>query len=146
MAKKRNTASLIDRFTSGSNNSEPMEQQEAPAGLQVGERSNNPQDYELTDEEAERLQVSPELREALNRKRHENVGRPKAGTGKPQEDKLMYGDTRFTIIVKKEIQQKLKYISAIETRTLKDILAQVLGGYIEEWERKNGNIRIKNQK
>ena len=143
MAKKRNTASLIDRFTSGS--SAQTEQQEQPAGLQAGERSNNPQDYELTDEEAERLQVSPELLEALNKHRHKNVGRPKAGTGKPQEDKLMYGDTRFTIIVKKELQQKLKYISAIETRTLKDIIGEVLGGYVDEWEAENGSIRIKKQ-
>lgn len=143
MARKRNTASLIDRFTSGS--STQTEPQAAPAGLQAGERSDNPQDYELTDEEAERLQVSPELREALNRKRYEHVGRPKAGIRKPQEDRLMYGDTRFTIIVKKEIQQKLKYISAMETRTLKDILAEVLGGYIEGWEAENGKIRIKKQ-
>ena len=106
MAKKRNTASLIDRFTSGI---AQTEQQEQPAGIQAGESSNNPQDYELTQEEVERLQVSPELLEALNKHRHKHVGRPKAGTGKPQEDRLMYGDTRFTIIVKKEIQQKLKY-------------------------------------
>lgn len=143
MAKKRNTASLIDRFTSGS--SAQTEQQEQPAGLQAGERSNNPQDYELTDEEAERLQVSPELLEALNKHRHKNVGRPKAGTEKPQEALLRYGDTRFTIIVKKELQQKLKYISAIETRTIKDILGEVLGGYVDEWEAANGKIKIKNQ-
>lgn len=142
MAKKRNTASLIDKFTS--RGSEPTEQK--PAGLQKGESSNNPQDYELTEEEVARLQVSPELQEALNRKRHENVGRPKAGTGKPQEALLMYGDTRFTIIVKKELQQKLKYISAIETRTLKDILGEVLGGYVEQWEEANGKIKIKKQK
>ena len=55
----------------------------------------------------------------------------------------MYGDTRFTIIVKKEIQQKLKYISAIETRTLKDIIGEVLGGYVDEWEAANGSIRLK---
>ena len=140
MEKKRNTASLIDRFTSGS---AQTEQQEQTAGLQAGERSNNPQDYELTQEEVESLQVSPELLEALNKHRHKNVGRPKAGTGKPQEDRLMYGDTRFTIIVKKEIQQKLKYISAIETRTLKDIIGEVLGGYVDEWEAANGSIRLK---
>lgn len=142
MAKKRNTASLIDRFTSGI---AQTEQQEQPAGIQAGESSNNPQDYELTQEEVERLQVSPELLEALNKHRHKNVGRPKAGTGKPQEDRLMYGDTRFTIIVKKEIQQKLKYISAIETRTLKDIIGEVLGGYVDEWEAANGSIRLKKQ-
>ena len=143
MAKKRNTASLIDKFTSGSSAQTAQAQQ--PAGLQAGERSENPQDYELTAEVAERLQVSPELLEALNKKRHENVGRPIAKVGKPQEDKLMYGDTRFTIIVKKELKQKLKYISAIETRTLKDILGEVLGGYVEEWEAANGSIRIKKQ-
>lgn len=142
MAKKRNTASLIDRFTSGS---AKTEQRERPAGLQAGESSNNPQDYELTQEEAETLQVSPELLEALNKHRHKNVGRPKVGTSKPQEDRLMYGDTRFTIIVKKDIQQKLKYISAIETRTLKDIIGEVLGGYVDEWEAANGSIRLKKQ-
>lgn len=140
--KNRSTASLIDRFTSGS----PANDTEEPAGLQPGERSSSPQDYELTDEEAERLQVSPELREALNKKRHENVGRPKAAVRRPQEDRLMHGDTRFTIIVKKELQQKLKYISAIETRTLKDILGEVLGGYVEQWEAENGKIKIKKQK
>lgn len=144
MTKKRNTASLIDKFTSGS--SAQTEQEQKPAGLQKGERSNDPQDYELTDEEAERLRVSPELREALNRKRYEHVGRPKKGTCKPQEDMLMYGDTRFTIIVKKDIQQKLKYISAIETRTLKEIVGEVLGGYVEQWEKENGEIRTKKQK
>lgn len=129
MAKKRNTASLIDKFTNGG--TEQPQEDLRPA--------------ELTEEQVERLQITEELQKALAKERTKNVGRPpKYGVGrKPQEENLRYGDTRFTIIVKKSLQKKLKYISLMETRTLKDILGEVLGGYVEEWEKANGSINIK---
>lgn len=144
MNKKRNTASLIDRFTS--RRSTQVEQNSlTPANLSAA-TDNTSQECVTMGFDAGQAEVSPELLEALNKHRHKNVGRPKAGTNKHQEDKLMYGDTRFTIIVKKELQQKLKYISAIETRTLKDMLDEVLGGYIKKWESSNEVIKLKKTK
>lgn len=123
MAKRRDTASLIDRFISGSSaQTEPSTSQAEPP------------------------QVSEELLDALNKHRHKNVGRPKTATGAPPEERPGYGDTRFTIIVKKELQQKMKYISAIETRTLKDILSEVLGMYVKKWEAANGEILLKTER
>lgn len=146
MAKKRNTsASLTSRLMNGGAAQTNQGQPTAPGKIDFHTEaaSNDPKDYELTDEQIDVYGLSPELTAALNKKRTENVGRPKKEARKPKEEGLRFGDTRATFILKKTLVQKLKYISLMETRTMKDMLGDVLGAFVEEWERTNGTINFK---
>ncbi len=85
--------------------------------------------------------------EALERERKKSVGRkPKTDLRNPKEYGCKLGETRATFILPKEFVTKLKYISAVETKTLKNILFDVLGTFIAEWESENVEITIKTKK
>ena len=144
MKRNRNSASsLIEKFVAGTDNTPAAEEQRPAEPQAPADGSPASMCYDLTDEEAEQLKVSPELRQALQRIRYEKAGRPRGKVRIPQEDKLQYGYTRATFIVRKETVQKLKYISLMETRTLKDLLGELLGGFVADWESKNGEITVK---
>lgn len=143
MAKKRNSsASLTSRLMNGTAQ-ENREEQRNATDFHTKPGSADPKDYELSEEQIDVLRLSPELAEALNKKRTENVGRPRKEARKAQEEGLRYGDTRATFILKKDLVQKLKYISLMETRTIKALMADVLGAFVEKWERENGVINFK---
>lgn len=82
-------------------------------------------------------EVTEEMRENLEAKRHRNVGRPRKGEsgGKTNE-------VRATFIVDPEIVRKLKYVSLAEGSLLKDVIAEALNSYLESWEVENGKIRL----
>lgn len=92
---------------------------------------------ELPKETAEALGIDEELQEKLNAVRRAKVGRPKRSV-------LPVGrEHRATFIVDKEIIRKVKYISLMQSRLLKDIIADALNTYIEGWEKENGKIDLK---
>lgn len=51
---------------------------------------------------------------------------------------LQEGYGRVTFIIKDEIAYKLKCIASIDDIFLKDIVNEVFGKFITEWEKKNG--------
>lgn len=88
----------------------------------------------------EALDISPELVERLNTVRRANVGRIAGNkTAKPKEH-------RATFLVSEEIVQKLKYISLMDCRLLKDVVTEALTEAIAKWEEENGTIVIKTKK
>lgn len=122
MKKHRNTtASLTSRLMSG------------------GVGGEQPENEPKNDKNSE---ISPQMVEALNERRTQNVGRPKNAERRPQEEGLRYGDTRATFIVKKDIVRKLKYISLKDTKTQKELIGGILSDYVAKWEKQNGIINI----
>lgn len=103
-----------------------------------GNKGELPQDVEET------LQVSDELKEALNRERTKNTGRPKKGYSPERGTKE--DETRATFIVNKKNLRKVKYISLMETRQIKDVVGEALTAFIEKWEQENGVINLRNFK
>jgi hypothetical protein len=89
---------------------------------------------------AKKYDLPEDLAKKLEEERKKNVGKKRA---LHNNAKLTEGDTRATFILKKDLVQKLKYISLIETRTLKDLLNDILGSYVAEWEGKHKPINIK---
>lgn len=111
--------------------------------MMSGEAQNNRKE-ELPQETAERLNISPDLLEALNRERTKNVGRPRKENARPtQETGTRPGETRATFIVDKLQLRKVKYISLMDTRLLKDVIADALSEYVDKWESENGVIEFK---
>lgn len=85
--------------------------------------------------------VTDEMKENLEAKRRQNVGRPRKGeTGSKSEE------VRATFIVDPEVVRKLKYISLVESNLLKDVISEALTSYIESWESENGRIRLPKKK
>ena len=82
-------------------------------------------------------EVSEELIETSVNPRYSNVGRPKKGTTKEKKNEI-----RATFIVDPEQIRKIKYISLVENALIKDIMAVALSNYIEEWEQRNGSIKL----
>ena len=88
----------------------------------------------------EELDIAPELVERLNTVRRANVGRIAGrNTAKPKEH-------RATFLVSEEIVQKLKYISLMDCRLLKDVVTEALTEAIAKWESENGTIVVKTKK
>lgn len=104
-----------------------------------GNRGELPQDVEET------LQVSDELKEALNRERTKNTGRPKKGEYSPERG-TKEDETRATFIVNKKNLRKIKYISLMETRQIKDVIGEALTDFLAKWEEENGTINLRNFK
>ena len=50
------------------------------------------------------------------------------------------GDTRTTIIINKELLQKIKFIALAEKKTIKDKATEAFTTMVEEWEKENGPI------
>ena len=87
-------------------------------------------------------QVTPEMEEALNAARKRNVGRPK-------KDAILRknpNEGRATFIVDERMIRKVKYISLVEARLLKDIISEALSSYIEKWEEENEPIKLPKKK
>lgn len=82
-------------------------------------------------------EVTEEMKENLEAKRRQNVGRPKKG-----ESSTKSSEIRATFIVEPEVVRKLKYISLAEGSLLKDVIAAALSIYIDSWETDNGKIRL----
>ena len=99
----------------------------------------------LSNEAQESIVVSDERKEALNRERTKNVGRPKKGVYSPERG-TKEDETRATFIVNKKNLRKVKYISLMETRQIKDVIGEALSDYIEKWEQENGIINLRNFK
>lgn len=57
------------------------------------------------------------------------------GVLKPKEEDP---ETRATFIIKQSIQHKVKVISALEKRQIKDVVNEIFTQYIENWEMQNG--------
>ena len=92
----------------------------------------------LTQEQIERLQITEEMQEQLNAKRRAKVGRPKMGETKAERT----DEGRATFVVSNTLIKKLKYISLCDGRLLKDILSEMMEGYITDWEENNRKIEL----
>lgn len=137
MSKKDKAADLISGILGG----KTPAQETAPRPKQEPELKRNAPETSL-----EELGLSPDLVEALERERKKGVGRkPKTDLRSPKEYGCKIGETRATFILPKEFVTKLKYISVMETRTLKNLLYDVLGDFIDQWEKENGVINIKSK-
>ena len=130
MAKKKSIGNLISGIVDGSSVFA------AKRGDITEENSTN--------EMAENMEVSSELREALETKRKSKVGRPRKNAAPRSivEEGCKIDETRATFIVQKEQIRKIKYISLATTSLLKDVIAHALGEYIEQWESEHGEITI----
>lgn len=126
MAKKKSIGNLISGIVDGASKRGDITEE-------------NP-----TNEMAENMEVSNELREALEAKRKSKVGRPRKNTERRSivEEGCKTDETRATFIVQKEQIRKIKYISLATTSLLKDVIAHALGEYIASWEEEHGEIKI----
>lgn len=82
-------------------------------------------------------EVTDEMKNTLEAKRRQNVGRPRKGDASSKTNEV-----RATFIVNPEVVRKLKYISLVESNLLKDVISEALSSFIESWESKNGKIRL----
>lgn len=105
----------------------------------VGEQ---PERGEVPQDVIEELHVSDELREALNKERTKDTGRPKKGERTSMEKGAKQGETRATFIVNKESLRKIKYISLMDTKQIKDVVGEALNAYFAKWEEENGTITL----
>ena len=87
-----------------------------------------------------------EVEESEVQDKRRKKGRPRTNTRKTtktSQEGLPEGYTRATIIVEEDSLTKVKVIATIEGLRLKDIVSTILNEYVERYERKNGEIRIK---
>ena len=126
MARNKKIGSLIQAIA-GVNNAP-----EIPTSTENGD---------LSPELVESLDITPEMEEALNEVRKKKVGRPKRNETK-RPDKY---EGRATFVVDERQIRKVKYISLVEARLLKDIISEALSAYIEKWEEENGTINLPNK-
>ncbi|MDE7421422.1 MAG: hypothetical protein K2N35_14585 [Muribaculaceae bacterium] len=121
MAKK-NLASLMNGIMGEAKPKEPEVSSEIPQEVLVSE-------------------VTEEMKDNLETKRRQNVGRPRKG-----ESGSKTNEVRATFIVDPELIRKVKYISLVESTLLKDVISDALTSYIEAWEIENGKIRLPKKK
>lgn len=123
MARKKDIASLISGIVGAS---EPQ--------------TSTSEGVDLPKETVEALHITPEIEERLNAVRRANVGR-----GRPKkysEEERIERNFRATFVVSRETIRKVKYISLMDSKLLKDVIDEALGEYIAKWERKNGDINL----
>lgn len=104
-----------------------------PAPLRAEDEQGN-----IPKETAEALNLSPDLEEKLNAVRRAKVGRPK----KYSEEERRERENRATFVVSRDLVRKVKYISLLDSKLLKDIIAEALTSYIEKWEDQHGKINL----
>ena len=121
MAKK-NLASLMNGIMGEAKPKEPEVSSDIPQEVPVSE-------------------VTEEMKDNLETKRRQNVGRPRKG-----ESSSKTNEVRATFIVDPELIRKVKYISLVESALLKDVISDALISYIEAWEIENGKIRLPKKK
>ena len=86
-------------------------------------------------------EVTEEMKDNLEAKRRQKVGRPRKG-----ESSSKTSEVRATFIVDPEVVRKLKYISLVESNLLKDVIGEALTLFIESWEEENGKIKLPKMK
>ncbi len=97
----------------------------------------------VSQETIEKLGISPELEEALNRKRSATSGRPKQSKGGESTEYYTRPDERrATLILKKEAIRKMKYIALMDTKLIKEVYAEAISYYVEMWESEHGTINL----
>ncbi len=107
------------------------------SGIMGDAKPSIPEGTSSTTQEVPVSVVTEEMKENLEAKRRQNVGRPRKGeTGKQTNE------VRATFIVDPEVVRKLKYISLAEGSLLKDVIAEALNSYLDTWESENGKIRL----
>lgn len=84
-------------------------------------------------EPAEAPAAQPSEQPAETKRR--GVGRPRKVVLPEQPE-----DIRATFVMNPEQQRQIKYISLMEGKMLKTILAEALAVYIETWQAENGRI------
>lgn len=84
-----------------------------------------------------------ELRALLEEKRKKHLGRPKKDTKHLSRTE---GYERMTTIVNTEKMEKLKAIALRETKTIKEVMEEVMDLAIEAYERKHGPIKVRKSK
>ena len=103
-----------------------------------------PKESEVSSEMSQKVPVSEvteEMKDNLESKRRQNVGRPRKGERSPKTNEV-----HATFIVDPELIRKVKYISLVESSLLKDVISDALTSYIEAWETENGKIRLPKKK
>ena len=93
---------------------------------------------DVSPELVESLEITPELEEALNEVRKRKVGRPR----KDAAERKNPNEGRATFVVDNRLIRKVKYISLVEARLLKDIISEALSDYISKWENENEPIKL----
>lgn len=78
-------------------------------------------------------EVTDEMKDSLEAKRRQNVGRPRKG-----ESGAKTNEVRATFIVDPEVVR----ISLVESNLLKNVISEALSSFIESWESENGKIRL----
>jgi hypothetical protein len=100
---------------------------------------------EISDVEANDIrdaaEVTDEMRDNLEARRRQNVGRRRKGESGSQSNEV-----RATFIVDPDLVRKVKYISLVEGNLLKDVVNAALQGYVDAWEAANGKIRLPKKK
>lgn len=98
---------------------------------------------ELSQSAADQMNISAELLEAINKERTQNAGRPRKSDVYSPKRGTKKSETRATFIVNEDTLRKVKYISVLETRMIKDLVADALDAFICKWESENGEIDLK---
>lgn len=93
---------------------------------------------DVSPELVESLEITPEMEEALNAARKRKVGRPR----KDAAERKNPNEGRATFVVDNRLIRKIKYISLVEARLLKDIISEALSDYISKWEGENEPIKL----
>lgn len=93
---------------------------------------------DVSPELVESLEITPEMEEALNEVRKRKVGRPR----KDAAERKNPNEGRATFVVDNRLIRKIKYISLVEARLLKDIISEALSDYISKWENENEPIKL----
>ena len=102
------------------------------SGIMGDAKFSIPEETSSTTQEVPVSVVTEEMKENLEAKRRQNVGRPRKQTT----------EVRATFIVDPEVVRKLKYVSLAEGSLLKDVIAEALNSYLDTWESENGKIRL----
>jgi hypothetical protein len=81
--------------------------------------------------------VTDEMIENMEQNCKRNIGRPRKGETSSKSNEI-----RATFIVDSDLVRKVKYISLIKGKLLKDIINRALSDYVETWESANGKIHL----
>jgi len=93
---------------------------------------------DVPQETVERLKITPEMEEALNRKREELSGRPKKGRPRSKDPNEIHA----TLILNKDDVRKMKYIALMETKMVKEVFSEAISYYVEMWESEHSKIKL----
>lgn len=105
-----------------------------------GAPEEKPQQKQKRQEELMETVKDEELRQLLDERRKRDLGRPRKDTKHLSRTE---GYERMTTIVNTEKMEKLKAIALKETKTIKEVMEEVMDLAIETYEAKHGPIRLK---